>query len=117
MALPIAGMCDVATAPTIVATLTPSASQQHFIKCREGNTALLRAQLLNAETENAGPLRQVIDVSSLAQQREYIPLLQRPTLLVRQPEPAAIGVFIERIRVAVRSFVEGETHFVELISL
>jgi len=85
---------------------------QHFLERFFGDAPLLCSKLLNADSENASPLRQVIDVASGFDQFGNIPVLQSETLLAIELECIAIRIFIETVGFAILTGVEGVAHFV-----
>src|SRR5215475_1182469 len=94
MARPIAGMCDVATAPTISAILSLSGTKQHLLELFFRYAALLCADLLNTQSEDPSPFRQVVNVAAGCKQFRDISLLQRITLIGRNVESIAVGIFV-----------------------
>src|SRR5689334_2624197 len=90
---------------------------QHFSERFFGYPALQRPDLLHVQPEDAGPLREVIDVAAAADQRENIALLHGVALIRRNSELVEVRVFVALERVAVRGAVEREAHLVEGVTL
>jgi hypothetical protein len=78
---------------------------------------LLRAHLLHVESENACPLREVVDVSTDPQELQHIAGFHGSVLFSSEAEASAVGVFILSKRFPICSLVEGKTHLVQRVSL
>src|SRR4029077_8088186 len=79
----------------------------------DGRAGLLRADVLDVETENPGELGEVVDVAAGLDHREHAAAPPRRALLVGEVELPAIGVFVAHEGRAVLGAVEGEAHAVE----
>src|SRR5579862_1482271 len=80
MALPIEGICEVETEPMIRAISLSRFEQLGFERI-DAHAGLLRTDILNAEAEDAGELRKIVDVAAGFDHREDVALAHRFALL------------------------------------
>src|SRR5947207_620094 len=86
--------------------LIDSRARKHGFELFFGHTALLRPKLLNVETENAGPLRQVINVAAGIEKLEDVAVLHGTPLLSREIELVAVRVLVAQKCFAILGGIE-----------
>src|SRR5262245_55485931 len=83
MALPIVGMCDVVSPPTMRAISLPLLPELLF-ELLDSHPGLLGTHVLNGQPEDAGELGEVVDVAAGRDQVEDITVADRRFLAVVQ---------------------------------
>src|SRR5688572_8559575 len=116
MAEPMAGICEVVTAPTMRAMLA-ALFQQHLPEGLDRHAGLLRADVLHAQAEDAGELGEVVHVAARRDQLEHVAPAYRLALRAVERELAAIGVLVAQELGAVPGAVERVAHLVERVAL
>src|SRR5262245_55720829 len=86
--------------------LSLSGLNEHFLEIRFGNPSLLSADLLHIQTEDAGPLRQIVDVATGMEEFEHAAMFYCPALLLGQVELLAVGTLVAQVLFAVLGRVE-----------
>ena len=92
--------------PMILAICSFPCCEQHLLEVFYAHAGLLGAHVLDAESENAGELGEVIDVAARGYQVEDVALAYRFALLVVQAVLPAVGIFIGQELLAIAGVVE-----------
>src|SRR5271165_832360 len=126
IAPPMAGMCDVASAPMILAMIDMSFSSHRFGLFVLGDEASLErllahaglggAEVLHVEAEDAGELSEIVDIAAGREQAEHVARPDRLRLLAVEAVGEHVGLFVGPEGGAIRRVVEGEAHLVERVA-
>src|SRR6185503_10648270 len=108
-------MCEVQIAPSSLAMLLTRRAEPRA-ELFDRHAGLLCADVLHAEPEDAGELREVVDVAARMNEREHVAPPNCFALLAGEAVRAAITVLVAQECNAVFRSIERVTHLVERVS-